>query len=506
MDKNNEKANRQARSDPKVNYALDKERNAKLATDAYDNKLKGLGKFRATILSIEKRILFTESAGKRISTFVASDKAANFFEVRVRPEFYDQQPAPWDYSDYKVTATGVTYPENGDAATCIQSHPLARSETPTNIGASIFLNVGDVVLCTTGRGPNESGKLRDLRFSLNTTGRDEELVALGATSAINAFQGGGTSASPPSPSSNSNNPNAGNVAYDGAVDPSTLSWSGTDRGKKNKDGTPRVETGKPSGPTVYIGSVAKYNGMKVYNGSLPKEMLVRHKSDFGEYDAKTHALVKTANFSMRVIADVLPSLQRLDAAFKQEFGHGIRAGSSYRTWAGQVSVVGPMSAVPGNSRHGWGLAVDFSVGKTPDAKKKLYSNTGKAGWEHMYFIWLRANGPKFGWIHPYWAAPPLYGGTLPEPWHFEYQKRGEFFKGQKDAYSWNKTVFGKISKGERLGYKTFDSKLRDDKVIAAIKSKSKKTKFKFEGKTIADLKEVTPIPAYNFDPTTGVPL
>ena len=30
---------------------------------------------------------------------------------------------------------------------------------------------------------------------------------------------------------------------------------------------------------------------------------------------------------------------------------------------------------------------------------------------------MKQNGPLYGWFHPSWAAA---GGSLPEPWHFEY--------------------------------------------------------------------------------------
>ncbi|TAL13012.1 MAG: peptidase M15, partial [Frankiales bacterium] len=33
------------------------------------------------------------------------------------------------------------------------------------------------------------------------------------------------------------------------------------------------------------------------------------------------------------------------------------------------------------------------------------------------YRWLKANAPRFGWVHPAWAEP---GGSLPEPWHWEF--------------------------------------------------------------------------------------
>lgn len=63
------------------------------------------------------------------------------------------------------------------------------------------------------------------------------------------------------------------------------------------------------------------------------------------------------------------------------------------------------AAVPGTSMHGWGLAVDFRIGnRALDYRDDL-------------FAWLTANAGRFGYVHPHWARQ---GGTLQEPWHWEY--------------------------------------------------------------------------------------
>ena len=62
-----------------------------------------------------------------------------------------------------------------------------------------------------------------------------------------------------------------------------------------------------------------------------------------------------------------------------------------------------MTATPGTSVHGWGLAVDLCG--------------GIESFDTSEHAWLVAHGPAFGWHHPSWAEA---GGSRPEPWHFEY--------------------------------------------------------------------------------------
>lgn len=74
---------------------------------------------------------------------------------------------------------------------------------------------------------------------------------------------------------------------------------------------------------------------------------------------------------------------------------------SYRDYAGQEYMYSTkpagMAAVPGTSKHGWGIAVDIGYARSQD--------------------WVNSKGAKFGWALPDWAK----GGF--EPWHFE--KTGE---------------------------------------------------------------------------------
>lgn len=104
--------------------------------------------------------------------------------------------------------------------------------------------------------------------------------------------------------------------------------------------------------------------------------------------------------------DAASAFDRMSAAYEQTFGRPISVTDSYRTYQQQVVLKkrkGRMAATPGKSNHGWGLAVDLGGG---------INSFGTA--QHR---WMRANAPKFGWVHPAWARS---NGSLPEPWHWEF--------------------------------------------------------------------------------------
>ena len=105
-------------------------------------------------------------------------------------------------------------------------------------------------------------------------------------------------------------------------------------------------------------------------------------------------------------ADAAAAFNRLTAAALAQRGARLCVTDSYRSYPAQVSVFRRKprwAAVPGTSRHGLGIAVDLGCGA-----ERFGSST---------YRWLKANAPRYGWIHPSWAEP---GGSLPEPWHWEY--------------------------------------------------------------------------------------
>jgi zinc D-Ala-D-Ala carboxypeptidase len=110
--------------------------------------------------------------------------------------------------------------------------------------------------------------------------------------------------------------------------------------------------------------------------------------------------------SQQLRADAAVSLAVMNEGFRAQFGRDMCISDSYRNLYEQKVTKarkGYLAATPGESNHGWGIAVDFCQKETTTA----------AVWK-----WLHANGPVYGWANPDWA---LSGGSGPhEPWHWEY--------------------------------------------------------------------------------------
>lgn len=127
----------------------------------------------------------------------------------------------------------------------------------------------------------------------------------------------------------------------------------------------------------------------------------------GRIPASAMCRLKTAPGQL-LRCDAQAAFDRLSHAFEARFGAPISVTDAYRDYATQVILKrrkGRMAATPGTSNHGWALAVDLGSG---------INSFGTA--EHQ---WMRANAPKFGWIHPGWARQ---SGSLPEPWHWEFRR------------------------------------------------------------------------------------
>jgi zinc D-Ala-D-Ala carboxypeptidase len=100
------------------------------------------------------------------------------------------------------------------------------------------------------------------------------------------------------------------------------------------------------------------------------------------------------------------SFNALSKAYAAQTGVPLCITDSYRSLPEQISVKatrGRFAATPGTSRHGLGRAVDL-CGGVQDFGSPAHQ-------------WMRQNAPLYGWFHPSWAAA---GGSLPEPWHWEY--------------------------------------------------------------------------------------
>ena len=128
------------------------------------------------------------------------------------------------------------------------------------------------------------------------------------------------------------------------------------------------------------------------NGQIPVELLCRPRF---------------ADVLLR--CDAAAALDQLNAAYRAAFGQNLAVSGGYRTLAEQEqarAAKGDLAAQPGTSNHGRALAVDFS-------------DFGKVGqFDDPDYLWMVANAPQFGWVHPAAMGP---GGSGPlEPWHWEF--------------------------------------------------------------------------------------
>ncbi|WP_460757361.1 M15 family metallopeptidase [Myceligenerans cantabricum] len=108
--------------------------------------------------------------------------------------------------------------------------------------------------------------------------------------------------------------------------------------------------------------------------------------------------------------DAAERLTALSEKYEQRFGTPIPITDSYRAYEQQVSLRAlkpDLAAIPGTSKHGWGIAVDLG---NP-------ISTGRSA----EYAWLRVQGPDYGWDNPVWAR---LDGSKPEPWHFEFFAAG----------------------------------------------------------------------------------
>ena len=144
---------------------------------------------------------------------------------------------------------------------------------------------------------------------------------------------------------------------------------------------------------------ADYSGIKgaqvVKNGMFPEELLDRVSTSY-------------SSGAFKLVVDAVPSYNRLAKAYQEKFGQKLPINGGFRCYSGgpycQVETKrkkGKYAATPGTSKHGWGLAFDWDAG----------------GFESERYKWMKANGPKYGWINPDWACD---GKRIDEAWHFEF--------------------------------------------------------------------------------------
>ena len=139
------------------------------------------------------------------------------------------------------------------------------------------------------------------------------------------------------------------------------------------------------GPVTLEGVSIPFDVLEFGNGQLPDSML--EKVGIGSH--RLHATAAAAFRQFRALAAVA--------------GINLTCTDSYRTLAQQTELKErrpQWSATPGRSVHGWGFAVDVSIGSPP----KPFGNS--------VLRWLNENGPPNGWF---------LGRPKDEPWHWVYR-------------------------------------------------------------------------------------
>jgi len=100
-------------------------------------------------------------------------------------------------------------------------------------------------------------------------------------------------------------------------------------------------------------------------------------------------------------------------------GINLRISSAYRTYEHQADLHrargGKGVARPGTSVHGWARAIDIG-GLWPRKDPFGVASNARMRGSKLY-LWLAANAPSFGFIHPAWARD---GRKIEEAWHWEY--------------------------------------------------------------------------------------
>jgi LAS superfamily LD-carboxypeptidase LdcB len=104
--------------------------------------------------------------------------------------------------------------------------------------------------------------------------------------------------------------------------------------------------------------------------------------------------------------DAAAAFEKLNVEYARAFGAPVCITDSYRSYPQQIDVYArkpTLAAVPGTSNHGWAMAMDLCGG---------IESFGSAT-----HLWMQANAPRFGWVHPSWAEQT---GSKPEAWHWEF--------------------------------------------------------------------------------------
>jgi|GEM_PF-1546688 len=129
---------------------------------------------------------------------------------------------------------------------------------------------------------------------------------------------------------------------------------------------------------------------------------------YGNGEIPREYMCQLSTFEWHVLrCDAAIQFERLNAAFRAEFGYDLEVTDSFRSLEQQIEAKAAkpkLAGKPGTSNHGWGQAVDFAG--------EIHQ-----GYDNAEYLWMYQNAPLFGWHNPDWARP---GGQKAEPWHWEF--------------------------------------------------------------------------------------
>ncbi|AYA76707.1 D-alanyl-D-alanine carboxypeptidase family protein [Bacillus sp. Y1] len=201
------------------------------------------------------------------------------------------------------------------------------------------------------------------------------------------------------------------------------------------DGSQNLDGSTPDGPTleaIYFNDVKEVNGKQVIQNPLNVLALVNKMFALPDNYNPTDLVKPNVSFSFGN-ETIEKSLMRKEAAlalekmFSEAKTNGIElyAVSGYRSYERQRIIfdaevkksgeekAAQVVAVPGNSEHQSGLAMDIS------AKSADLGLTESFG-ETIEGKWLAANAHKYGFILRYPKGKESITGYQYEPWHFRY--------------------------------------------------------------------------------------
>ena len=109
----------------------------------------------------------------------------------------------------------------------------------------------------------------------------------------------------------------------------------------------------------------------------------------------------------RLLCAAMDNFIRLNEAYHLQFGTDLPILNGYRDLASQYQVhwdAPDMTAIPGQSNHGFGQAIDFNW--------DIFS-----AWDAPEVSWMLEHGPSYGFRLPSALGPDT---DRPEPWHYEF--------------------------------------------------------------------------------------